>query len=291
MILPNAFIVGVNKAGTTAVFNALSRQPRVCVSATKETHYFDPLKYGQETEPLDRYAAYFSPSPTDTTVLEATPGYFYGGRQIASAIRRVSPSGRAAIILREPGARAFSWWRFCRTRLILPQDLGFESYLDRCEKLGFAPETDSESVAWRGLSGGHYAHWLPEWQSEFGSDLLVMYSDSFREEPAGALNTIAMHFGIEVTSHDSGNDNVSVDIKNQRLQRMALAVNRYGEQIWRRNPKTKQRLLSVYYRFNARDRQEQMTPAARERLNSHFEDSLVALRNLLPDVPARWGPA
>lgn len=288
MAFPNAFIVGVNKAGTTAVFNALSRQHGVCASSTKETHYFDPLKYGMKPAPLERYQDFFSPSPRDTAILEATPGYFYGGREIATAIRSVSPSGRVAIILREPGARAFSWWRFCRTRLLLPQDLDFETYLDRCETLGLAPETDSESVAWRGLSGGNYAHWLPAWQSVFGENLLVMYSDDFQEHPADSLRRIGTHLRIDVTSNQQGTDNVSVDIKNATLQRAALAMNRYGERFFRQNPEIKQKLLTIYYRVNSRSRQERMSSSARKRLDEYFANSVSDLRSLLPNVPEAW---
>lgn len=289
MVTPSAFIVGVNKSGTTSVFNALSRQPGVCASTTKETHFFDPLKYGRELPPLAEYEKFFEPISTDDVVLEATPGYFYGGRVLAEKLRDVSPHGKAAIILREPGARAFSWYRFARTRLLLPQAMTFDEYLTRCEPLGLAPERDEDQVGWRGLSGGHYAHWLPAWQHVFGDDLLVMYSDDFRADHEAALRRIGSHFGIGVTNTEQNDSNVSVDINNAGLQRLALGVNRIGERVWRRNPKLKRKLLDIYYRVNSRKKQEHLSGAARHRLDVHYAESLVRLRGLLPDVPEKWG--
>ncbi|WP_221583749.1 sulfotransferase domain-containing protein [Microbacterium sp. G2-8] len=291
MVTPSAFIVGVNKSGTTAVFNALSRQPNVCASTTKETHFFDPLKYGDALPALAEYEKFFEPRLSDDVVIEATPGYFYGGRVLAEKLREVSPEGKAAIILREPGARAFSWYRFARTRLLLPQNITFDEYLDRCEPLGLSPEQDKDQVGWRGLSGGAYAHWLPSWQSVFGEDLLVMYSDDFRARPEEALVRIGAHLGIDVVEAEDRQSNVSVDISNAKLQRVALALNRAGERIWRRHPRLKDRLLDVYYRLNSRKQQERMSDDARRRLDAHFAASLAELREMLPDVPETWGRA
>lgn len=289
MVFPNAFIVGVNKAGTTAVFNTLSRQRGVCASTTKETHFFDPLKYGKEPPPLAKYEEFFRPQPEDSVILEATPGYFYGGAKIASRLREISPQGRAVIILREPGSRAFSWWRFCRTRLLLPQDLSFEDYLKECASRGLSPESSPEGVGWRGLSGGHYDHWLPEWQHVFGDDLLVAYSDQFTASGSEAISRVAEHLRIDLEDTEAGRDNVSVDIKNTVVQKAALKVNAAGERLWRAHPGLKKKLLRAYYRVNSRADQAKMSEDARRLLTAHFAEPLSRLRTQLPDVPERWG--
>lgn len=289
MALPNAFIVGVPKSGTTAVFTSLSRQPNVCASTTKETHFFDPLKYGEHLPPLHEYEALFEPRHDDTALLEATPSYFTGGARIARKLREVAPTGRAAIILREPGARAFSWYRFQRTRLRIPQSMDFDGYLDRCEQLGIDAETTPDMGPWTGLSNGLYAHWLPDWQAAFGGDLLVMYSDDFRADPAAALERIGAHLRIEVSEAVVREQNVSVDVSNERMQKLALRLNHMGERLWRRFPSLKQRLMNTYYKVNARTSQEKMTELQRRRLGDYYADSLVQLRALLPNVPESWG--
>lgn len=290
MALPNAFIVGVPKSGTTSVFSALSEQPNVCASTTKEAHFFDPLKFGEDLPALSEYEKLFNPKPTDSVLIEATPGYFHGGRVIAEKIREIAPDGRVAIIMREPGARAFSWYRFQRTRLKLDQGLSFEEYIKRCEALDFDPELRRGAGAWTGLSGGLYAKWLPAWQKVFGDDLLVMFSDEFRATPDESLRRIGRHLRIDVANAESDDKNVSVDIANPRIQKIALAVNNAGERMWRRFPKLKTGLMGAYYRVNARKAQEtRMSLESREHLDRYFAPSIAELRAMLPNVPEKWG--
>lgn len=289
MTRPNALIVGVNKAGTTALFNALSQHPSVIVSDKKETHFFDPLKYGEPLGSLAAYDALFPNAPSDSVVLEATPGYFYGGVRVAEAIDATAKDSRVIIVLREPGSRAYSWWKFCRTRLLLPQELGFDEYLDTCEALELDPERQREAVAWRGLSGGDYARFLPEWLNVFGTRLLVIYHDDLRAHPQRTLDAVCAHLQISPLEHVPSEDNVSVDVRNGSLQRIALRVNDAAESLWRRFPTLKKRLRAMYYVVGARRTQDRMTPAQRRRLNAHFAPSLRQLRTILPDVPANWG--
>lgn len=290
MALPNAFIVGVPKSGTTSIFSALSAQPNVCPSTTKEAHFFDPLKFGEELPPLSEYEKLFDPKPDDTVLIEATPGYFHGGSVIAERIREVSPEAKVAIILREPGARAFSWYRFQRTRVKLEQDLSFEDYIDKCEKFGSDPEATRGAGPWTGLTGGLYSNYLPAWQRVFGDNLLVMFSDEFRARPDESLRRIGGHLGIEITDADTDDKNVSVDISSAGMQRIALTVNNAGERIWRRFPGVKKRLMGAYYKLNARKAQDnKMSEQAREQLNRYFAPSIAELRTMLPNVPASWG--
>lgn len=290
MTIPNALLVGVNKAGTTAVFSALARHEAVCASSTKETHFFDPIKYGEPLPPIVEYEAFFDRRPGQFVVLEATPGYFYGGRVMAETIRAMSPDSKIVVILREPSGRAFSWYRFCRTRMLLPQDLDFSTYIDRCIELGLDPEEHRELTGWRGLSGGLYSRWLPEWRAVFGDDLLVVFHDDLEHDFARTLNAIGLHFGLDVNHLPTARDNVSVDIRRMWLQRMALRANDAGELLWRRFPGLKDRLRSRYYRFNSRPEQTRLLAADRDRLRSHFAPSVAELKNQLGHVPPAWEP-
>ena len=288
MTVPNALIVGVNKAGTTAVFSALARHKAVCASSTKETHFFDPLKYGEPLPPIDEYEAFFDRRPGQYVVLEATPGYFYGGRLMAETIREASPNCKIVVVLREPSGRAFSWYRYCRARLMLPQDLDFSSYIDRCIELGLTPETSRDLTGWRGLSGGLYARWLPEWRDVFGDDLMVVFHDDLEGDFAGTLEAIGIHFGLDVAHLPTTRDNVSVDIRRMWLQRMALRANTVGERLWRRFPGLKHRLRSRYYRVNSRPEQTRFLDADRDRLMSFFAASVADLKSQLGHVPPSW---
>jgi hypothetical protein len=287
MVLPNAIIAGVNKAGTTAVFHALAHQENVAVSSVKETKFFNPLGHGDPLPDLSEYAALF-PRETDArAVVEATPSYFYGGEELARGIDEALPGVRIAVILREPGSRAYSWWRFSRSRLWIPSDMSFRTYIEQCrerENRGESPQ-----VGWRGLSDGLYSRYLPAWQQVYGPRLLVLFYDDVRADFEGTMQRLCGHFGVErlADSQPSTEHNVTTDVSNAALQRLALRVNNAGEQLWRRAPRLKAALRRGYYSVNARKGQEGMSPEDRKWLDEYFRTELDDLRELTSDWPGR----
>src|SRR4051794_6897093 len=77
--LANLVVIGVNKAGTTSLFDYLGRHPDIGLSDVKELRYFSPLRYGESLEPLASYAEHFDHCLQERYAVEATPSYFYGG--------------------------------------------------------------------------------------------------------------------------------------------------------------------------------------------------------------------
>jgi len=277
-------IVGVNKAGTTSLFHALSSHPDITPSKVKETHFFDPIKYGEPMPSLETYSRFFPQSGTAPVVLEATPGYYYGGAPLARSLAQALPGVKIIVVLREPGQRAFSWWRFCRSGLLLDPELSFDDYLQRCAELGMSPESSRELVGWRALSGGMYSRYLPHWQEVFGDRLLVMFHDELVADATAAVHRVCRHLGIVPTaSVPRRQDNVTTDVENRALQRVALKVNRTGERLWRTVPVLKSTLRSAYYRVNARKEQDRLDQAHRQWLTDHFKSDLTALRSLVAE--------
>jgi hypothetical protein len=285
MRLPNAVIAGVNKAGTTSLFHALAAHPDVTSSKVKETHFFDPYKYGEPPLPLREYSKFFPREITTPVLLEATPGYFYGGDPLAKALDNALPDARIIVVLREPGERAFSWWRFCRAALLLDSDISFGEYVRRCEKLGTSPESARDLVAWRGLSGGLYSRYLPLWQDVFGDRLLILFHDDLLADSGATVNRACGHLGIQpMASPPTRRDNVTTDVVHPSLQRVAMTINRIGERAWRELPGLKCGLRALYYRVNARQFQDRLQPADRTWLTDYFRDDVAALPALLPHV-------
>lgn len=289
MVLPNGIIAGVNKAGTTAVFHALAQQENVAVSNVKETHFFGPLRRGDSLPDLVEYAALFPGETNAAAVVEATPDYFYGGKRTARGIDAALPDVRIVVILREPGARAYSWWRFSRSRLWIPSDIGFRDYLEKSTEMEDDPEIQRGLVGWRGLSGGLYSRYLPAWQETFGPRLLILFYDDLRSDFEGSMQRICSHFGVEriPDTQPSQEHNVTTDVSSAALQRVALSVNRYGERLWRRLPRLKSALRRGYYSLNARKVQEGMAPEDRRWLDDYFREEIDRLRELTAGLENR----
>jgi hypothetical protein len=290
MVLPNGIIAGVNKAGTTAVFHALAQQENVAVSSVKETHFFDALQYGEPLPDLSKYQALF-PAHTDApAIVEGTPSYFYGREPLAQGINAALPGVRIVVILREPGARAYSLWRFARSRLRIPADLSFRAYLERCQQLGDEPQTKRGLSGWRALSGGMYSRYLPAWQNTFDSRLLIAFYDDVRSDFEGSMERICAHFGVAriADTQPSAEHNVTTDVNSGALQRLALAINNAGEELWRKSPRLKAALRSTYYLINAKKvQQEGMSPDDRRWLDDYFREEIERLRDLTAGLQHR----
>ena len=110
--LPNLFLVGVQKGGTTALAQFLGAHPEICLARNKEAHVLDREDIDQwSAERMAKaYAARFAHQNGERWRLDATPIYFYYPPAL-EAIARVQPQARLIVLLRDPVARAISHWR------------------------------------------------------------------------------------------------------------------------------------------------------------------------------------
>jgi hypothetical protein len=120
---PNFFIVGVPRAGTTALHGYLRSVPDIYLPSLKEPRYFLARSatsdiYGRQAVGNEQsYLNLFSDS--DAVALgEATPEYLYH-IDVAKKIYEVIPTARILISLRNPITRAFSHYLLLKQRLDL----------------------------------------------------------------------------------------------------------------------------------------------------------------------------
>ena len=108
--MPNFFIVGAPKSGTSALFEHLSGHPEVFVPRLKE-----PLFFGSDLNFLncrppspDEYAALFAEAGNVPRIGEASTTYLYSSRA-PTEIRESSPDARIIIMLRDPVQVMHAW--------------------------------------------------------------------------------------------------------------------------------------------------------------------------------------
>src|SRR3954447_24380475 len=133
MALPDFLVIGVPKAGTTALHAALCRHPRLFLPAVKEPKYFltgdcpppadggpgDAETYLEHVWRRSDYEALFAPAPAGTLRGEATPFYLYD-RGAQERIARLLPAARLIVMLRNPVDRAHSNWTHLRSAGLEP---------------------------------------------------------------------------------------------------------------------------------------------------------------------------
>ena len=149
--LPNFFIIGAAKAGTTALYDALRNHPHVYMSPVKEPHYFckdmfieargsqqggntvlegralnqyldNTNKQEIHGAMINRWEDYLrlfeDAAATETAIGEASPSYL-GSEVAAIEIKAKIPDVRIVAILRDPVARAYSHYLMnLRTNLV-----------------------------------------------------------------------------------------------------------------------------------------------------------------------------
>lgn len=295
MRLPNLAVVGVSKAGTTSLFEYLGKHPQVGQSDLKELRYFTPLRYDEPLEPLDSYMQHFRDC-TQRYAVEATPGYFYGGRPLARAMRETCPCLKVVLSLREPGDRCYSWFRFVKSRLRIPNTLTFEAYVDRCEQL-HRQGVDGvlENQAYWGLGGGCYSEWLDDWTQEFGQDLKIVFFNDVVADSRAVMDDLFGWLGLEIGdagTRDLGATNETVHYRNSAAQRLAVSLNRRGERFFRRHPELKRALRHAYYTLNRAKPEPGMSAEMRTRLDEFYRPDRLRLAEQLAklglELPSSW---
>lgn len=114
MALVDFIIAGVQKAGTTALFDHLGDVPGIALSTTKEVHFFDDETVDWTRPDYGAYHAHFAPA-AGAVMGEATPIYLYWPQSL-ERIAAYNPAMRLIVMLRDPVERAWSHWRMETSR-------------------------------------------------------------------------------------------------------------------------------------------------------------------------------
>jgi sulfotransferase family protein len=109
--VPDFFIVGHEKCGTTALYEMLKRHPQIYMPALKEPHFlasdrrprFPPPKGRTLPQTLDDYLALFAMATPQQRVGEASASYIWS-HAAAGNIAALQPAARIIVIVREPAS-------------------------------------------------------------------------------------------------------------------------------------------------------------------------------------------
>jgi Sulfotransferase family len=205
MALPDFFIAGVPKAGTTALHAALARHPALFMSSVKEPKFFltdgppptqggpgDAKTYREHVWRRKDYEALFADAPAGALRGESTPFYLHN-RDAQRRIRTQIPGARLIVILRDPVERAHSNW----THL-------WSAGLDPIGDVVQACAEEDRRIAagwaefWHYTSLGKYGEQLEHLYSLFPREqVLVFRYRALIDDPARALDRICAFLGVQ----------------------------------------------------------------------------------------------
>lgn len=204
MALPDFFVAGVPKAGTTALHVALAGHPALYLSTVKEPKFFltdgpppaqggpgDAKTYREHIWQLDAYEALFDPAPPGTLRGESTPFYLYS-RAAHQRIRTLIPAARLIVVLRDPVERAHSNWTHLWSAGLDP----VSDFVRACA------EEDRRIAAgwadfWHYTALGRYGEQLRDLYSVFPREqVLVLRYRTLIDQPARTLDQICAFLGV-----------------------------------------------------------------------------------------------
>jgi hypothetical protein len=130
MSLPNTIYAGIQRTGSTWLYQYLRDHPQVFVPYIKEVHYFDRNYY----KGLEWYTKFFKESKGELVSIDITPNYFHD-LSIPGKIKEVIPDCKIIIVLRNPVDFIFSSYKKHRQMLLVKEDfseiINDQSYLNQ----------------------------------------------------------------------------------------------------------------------------------------------------------------
>lgn len=279
--LPDFFIVGAPKAGTTALATYLAQHPDVFMPRAKELHYFgSDLDYRRRRPSRGEYLASFAGVGGARRVGEASVGYLYSALAPTDMLA-FNPAADILIMLRDP----IEMIQAQHNQLVFSGD---EDIADLEEAL--AAEADRERgqsiapgcgipYALRYRWTARYSEHVERYLEAFGRERVhISLFDDFRRDTAGTYATVLEFLGCDPLYRPA------FEVVNPRK----LARSRVVQRIIRNPPaaigSTARRLLPRDARVRLRQALYRLNTSRSEQ--SAISDALRAelRRDLLPDV-------
>lgn len=179
--LPDFFIIGTQKSGTSSLHHYLSLHPEVLCPDKKEIHFFDYYyDYG-----MNFYRSFFDATKSQL-VGEATPEYIFHP-YCAQRIKKDFPNSKAIVLLRDPVERAFSAWRMGKRQgwetLSFEDAINVESDRVLPDLMRLKENHNYYGYHWNHhsyLLRGFYSDQVENWLKYFDRDqLLILSAESF----------------------------------------------------------------------------------------------------------------
>lgn len=297
MALPDFLVVGVPKAGTTALHAALAQHPQLFLSAVKEPKFFlsderyggpgDRQDFRERITRWDDYESLFAGAPAGVLRGESTPFYLYD-RGAQHAIAHWLPQAKLIAVLRDPIDRAHSNWTHLRAAGLEPTD----DFVTAC----LAEQRRAAAgwgAFWHYLRLGRYGEQLSHLLELFPCEqVLCLRYRELLDQPAAILDGICAFLDVDpgVVSTVPA-ENVTTQPRGSAEQRLARTVLRYGSRIGHHFPARlravgRDPLLSLLQR-NHQPR-ARLTPEQRRELLPYFVDDIARLERVSGQDYSDW---
>lgn len=235
--VPEFFIVGHPKSGTTALWNMLRRHPQIYLPWPKEPYYFadelhppaaTPRTFGRTPSTLEEYLELFDEAKPGQRLGEASAPYLWS-HTAAQRIAEVQPAARIIAILREPASFLHSLHlQFVQIYIEPEKDMRKAIALEDERRAGrhipsksfWGPQATlySEYVRYVEQLRRFHARFPPE-------QVLVLIYDDYRRDNERTVRKVQRFLDVDDTQPINVREaNPTVRVRSQRLHALVHAV-------------------------------------------------------------------
>jgi hypothetical protein len=295
MKIPNLFLVGAPKCGTTSLHDYLRQHPQIFMPSRKE-YFFFGSDLAMSHLRLDEYLSFFQDARDDQSVLGESSTWYLYSRAAAQEIKTFSPNARIIAMIRNPAAMLpslHSQFVFAGHEDIPDFESAYRAESDRRngKRLPLGLSIPRELLYYS--TAPRYAEQLARYFQIFGREnVLVIVFDDFVNDTDGVYKNTLRFLGVDdqfQAMYDRHNPNKTA--KSRALTRLLFSppafVRRFAQTILPAS--LRHTLWDALYRRNIKTSERE--PIRREfyaELVDHFRSEVDQLSALLDRDLSSW---
>jgi sulfotransferase family protein len=233
--MPDFFIVGHAKCGTTALYEMLRRHPQIFMPELKEPLFFATdlrarfrrRAAGPLPMELADYLSLFAAAGAGQRIGEASSSYLWS-HDAAGAIAALRPDARIIAILREPASFLRSLHlQLLQNHIESQKDLRKALALEEARRRGKRiPRRSPRPQALMYSERVRYVEQLRRYHAVFPADqVLVLIYDDFRRENEATVRRVLRFLEVDDTyAVDATEANPTVRMRSQQLDELVNAI-------------------------------------------------------------------
>ncbi|MEM9197494.1 MAG: sulfotransferase domain-containing protein [Pseudomonadota bacterium] len=236
-VVPNLFVVGVPKGGTTSLAKWLADHPAIQGGAMKELRYLmdpeDPLAdpEGYHRNGLGGYGKHFPQmKPGATWALDASPQYYYQD----TALQAIADMAEAHVVfvLRDPAERIYSLYRYALNNMaVLPPEMSFREFVDHARAPDASDVMRDRPMLRNAIPHGEYARYISMWFERVGRERVsVLLMEELSKRPQAVLRDLAGTLGIDTgffETYGFPRENESFKVRNRVLHKTSRKLRKF----------------------------------------------------------------
>ncbi len=233
--VPDFFIVGHAKSGTTALYEMLKRHPQIYMPEGKEPWFFSSdmalrfqrRRVGRPPETLEDYMSLFADARPGQLVGEASSSYLWS-RTAAAAIAQVRPDARIIALLREPASFLRSLHlQLLQNHVEAEQDLRKAISLEQARREGKrVPRRSHRPQLLQYADHVRYVEQLRRYHELFGPEqVLVLIYEDFRRDNEATVRAVLRFLELDDTHPiEVMKVNPTIRMRSQQLDDLVHSV-------------------------------------------------------------------